>query len=227
MKKCENFIIPQMITTGSYIQQQGETQINKITNCVYIPIDKTLESFLKTDGNLQCILDYKQSLETNRLTNVISNVIQTPYWKEKTFKYANKLVLPLFLYVDDFETGNVLGSHSGIQKFCGVYMNIPLLPPEKKSKLNSIFVSMIINSIDLKELSQKVIFSNLIKDLNNLESNGLNINVNKTNYSIYFVLVSILGDNLGLNSILGYTESFNAQFYAVFAQILLNIAHFH
>ena len=39
MKKRENFIIPQMITTGSYIQQQGETQINKITNCVYIPID--------------------------------------------------------------------------------------------------------------------------------------------------------------------------------------------
>jgi len=39
--------------------------------------------------------------------------------------FNGKTVLPLFMYFDDFESGNVLGSHSGIHKVGAVYVSIP------------------------------------------------------------------------------------------------------
>jgi hypothetical protein len=44
------------------------------------------------------------------------------------------------LYVDSFETTNVLGSHTGIQKMEGLYMSIQNLPSELHSKLDNVFL---------------------------------------------------------------------------------------
>lgn len=46
-----------------------------------------------------------------------------------------------------------------------------------------------------------------------LESEGLKIKMsNGTEYQVYFIPVLILGDNLGLNSLLGFSKSFNGCF---------------
>lgn len=56
-------------------------------------------------------------------------------------------------------------------------------------------------------------FNALIKELLDLHENGISITVNLNTYQIYFALGLVLGDNLGLNSILGFTESFLANHY--------------
>lgn len=38
------------------------------------------------------------------------------------------------------------------------------------------------------------------------------VNIENQNYTIYFSLSLIIGDNLGLHSILGFSESFNANY---------------
>jgi len=56
-------------------------------------------------------------------------------------------------------------------------------------------------------------FSALIKELVSLQEEGIMICIDGKEIKIYFSLGLVLGDNLGLNSILGFVESFSANFY--------------
>ncbi|XP_008183178.1 uncharacterized protein LOC103309465 [Acyrthosiphon pisum] len=55
-------------------------------------------------------------------------------------------------------------------------------------------------------------FASLINDLIDLQENGITITVNSNIIQVYFVLGLVLGDNLGLNSILGFVSSFSANY---------------
>lgn len=62
----------------------------------------------------------------------IENIIQSSYWKERKSKLELKddeEALPIFIYYDDFEPLNALGSHRGAYKLSGVYVYMPCLPP--------------------------------------------------------------------------------------------------
>ncbi|KAJ8910980.1 hypothetical protein NQ315_003673 [Exocentrus adspersus] len=71
---------------------------------------------------------------------------------------------------------------------------------------------------DLKEFGEDVIFSKAIDECNYLETTGIKVNQNGKEITIYFCLALLLGDNLGLNTILGFAESFRANFYCRFCK---------
>lgn len=52
----------------------------------------------------------------------------------------------------------------------------------------------------------------MISEINFLQTNGVNIQIEDKNYTIHFYLALILGDNLGIRSILGFSESFMARY---------------
>ena len=70
---------------------------------------------------------------------VIFDFIRGSLWKEENTKSRGKLVLSLFMYFDDYETNNPMGSHRGIVKCNAVYLSVPCLPPQLQSKLENIF----------------------------------------------------------------------------------------
>jgi len=111
--------------------------------------------------------------------------------------------------------GNPLGSHSGVHKIGCIYYTVPALPPEYLSCLENIFPVFIFHSSDSgkDKFDSKKMFSSLIRDLIDLQENGISIGVNSINITIYFALGLILGDNLCLNSMLGFAESFSANHY--------------
>ncbi|CAI6376629.1 unnamed protein product [Macrosiphum euphorbiae] len=90
--------------------------------------------------------------------------------------------------------GNPLGSHSGVHKIGCIYYTIPALPPEYLSSLENIFPAFLFHSSDrgAHKFDNKTMFSALINTLIDLEENG---------------------DNLGLNSMLGFVHSFSANHY--------------
>lgn len=51
--------------------------------------------------------------------------------------------MPLFMFFDDYNSGNVLGSHSGIHKLGAVYVSTPCLPPYHSTTLSNIFLGLI------------------------------------------------------------------------------------
>lgn len=81
------------------------------------------------------------------------------------FPLESEVVLPLFLYFDDFTLGNVLGSRAGKSKIGGVYVSIPCWPPQLFSNLDSLFLFALFKSNDRKDFGNKATFATLISEL--------------------------------------------------------------
>lgn len=135
-------------------------------------------------------------------------------WKRYISKLDTSctLYLPLHIYFDDFEPLKVLGSHSGAYKIGAVYVNIPCFPESVSSKLKFIFLAMLFFSEDRVIYGNKRIFTPFINMINELNTTGITVNNSKYS-SIKFIPIHILGDNLALNSILGFVESFSSHYY--------------
>jgi len=53
------------------------------------------------------------------------------------------------MFFDDYEeSGNVLGSHSGVHKLGAVYVSTPCLPPNRSTTLSNIFLALLFHSSD-------------------------------------------------------------------------------
>jgi len=117
----------------------------------------------------------------------------------------------LILYFDDIEINNPLGSHANIRKLGAVYFSLACIPYEFSSMLENIFLAQFHYTKDHKISGNMKTFRNIIDQIIDLEKHGLTINVSGQQRTIYFSLLTIIGDNLALNDICGCTTSFNAQ----------------
>lgn len=146
--------------------------------------------------------------------DVLNNVIQGSLLKgSSVYNTQNQVMkLPLFVYFDDYEVGNPLGSRAGVNKLGAVYVSIPCIPPEYLSSINHIFLTLLFYSSDRELFGNKAVFSILIREINFFVEEGITISYNNSTVRIFFYLCGILGDNLGLHSILGFTESFSASY---------------
>lgn len=152
--------------------------------------------------------------------DILTSFLNGTTWKSIKYSFKNKIVFPIFLYYDDAEMGNQLGSHSGIHKMGCIYYTITALPHQYLSSLDNIFPAFLFHSADRGNLkfNNKTMFASLIKVLIYLYDNGITISVNSVDIQVYFALGLVLGDNLGLNSILGFVESFSANYYCKFCR---------
>ncbi|XP_030762279.1 uncharacterized protein LOC115887094 [Sitophilus oryzae] len=209
LKNANFFIEPQPFYIGSILdnKKSGSTVNMTFKKCEgqIIPLRKILKHFLEIPGVLNTILEYQKSEENK---DHLSSIFNGELWKSIKIKY-NKIVIPLLIYYDDFETGNPLGSHSGIYKLGGVYVKIAGIPPKYSSKLENIFLWGLFYSQDRNEFSNRKVFQSFLNELLYLENVGLNI----FGQQILFVAPLIVGDNLGINSVIGFQESFSANYF--------------
>ncbi|XP_046740534.1 uncharacterized protein LOC124407968 [Diprion similis] len=117
------------------------------------------------------------------------------------------------------ELNNPLGSHKCINKLGAVYFTLGCIPPQYSSLLENIFLAQLHNSQDHNTFGNKDVFRKLILEIINLEKNGIIINTGTVKKKVYFVLTKILDENLGLHSILSFTESFNANYVCRFCRV--------
>lgn len=233
-ERAQSYIPPQEYSIGERLEfRRGDdaprAEMVDVTG-QFIPLRKTLKIFFEMPRVLDETLDYIKDLKNH--TEVMSNFIQGELWKDMSLQFGEQLVFPLFMYFDDYENNNPLGSHRGISKCGAVYISIPCLPPAFASKLQNIFLFTLFNSLDRTTFKNKLIFSKVIDELLYLETTGIIINHRNQELTIFFKLALILGDNLGLHSLLGFTESFNVscvdgfcRFCCIKKQEINNIVH--
>ena len=198
--------------TGCYIQSQryivGDEVDDKLENgevikkiavvtANFIPMRDVLRKFFNLPGVFKAVFKYYHKLFTN--VDVIQNFVQGNLWRKKV-------------------KNNPLGSHKTIHKLGLVYYSIPCLPPEVNSLIENIFVGGFFHSQDRYQFENHIIFQIFIEELNYLETECIDIETEKGKQKIYFALGLLLGDNLGLKSILGFIESFNATYYCRFCK---------
>lgn len=219
---CGNYIPPRKYVIG---QRLKEININNkiileptVVFGQIIPLREVFKMIFERPNFFKLMQNYYE--ETMLDKEVISNFIQGELWRSKIVNNNfNKHVFPIFLYFDDYETGNALGSHSGRNKLGAVYVSLASLPSELKSTLNNIYLFALFYSKDRKEFGNKRVFHELTSELKFLEEVGIDINVDNKVTTIHFKLGLIIGDNLGIHSILGFTESFSANYRCRFCKV--------
>ncbi|CAD6229255.1 GSCOCG00012098001-RA-CDS, partial [Cotesia congregata] len=150
----------------------------------------------------------------NNTLKIIRNIVQGSLWDDRIKRKGNKdIVLPLIAFYDNLETGNPLRSHSRINKLGAVHTSIATVPPNMSSKLENICLTELFYSNDRVTFCNALIFKKLIIDLKELEEVSIEICLNNEILRVKFVLVTLARNNLGLNSILGFPESFNATYF--------------
>ncbi|XP_025200474.1 uncharacterized protein LOC112598290 [Melanaphis sacchari] len=125
-----SFIKPEEKVVGQRLNTVMKSGISflKPFNCTeqFIPLRIVLKKFFSLENILTETLDYMCSLKNE--SGILSNFIQGTYWKSRMKKHEGRFVLPLFMFFDDYESGNVLGSHSDIPSFTGnLYFELGLI----------------------------------------------------------------------------------------------------
>lgn len=215
-EKSNKFVFPESQVVG--VSQTSKRKDNKVfmninnNLCYFLSMAQTLSLFLELPGVFDSILDYQK--QVSHMSNItLLNVVNGSLWKQLKVDLDTEIIFPIVVYFDDFEILNPLGSHAGSYKIGVVYYTLPTIPPSYASKLENIFLALIFYSGDRTKFGNDKIFHKVISELNNLQQKGISINVSNKSINVKFVLTTIIGDNLGLNSILGYFESFSSNYY--------------
>lgn len=212
LRSTTNYLDPIEYIVGQRFDKIKDIGLPKSYTAQMIPIAKVLKKFFELPDVLNETLKY---IKTLLLQKEISNIIQTDTWRQKIKDFPSDCyVFPIFIYFDEYETGNPLGSHAGIHKLGAIYFSIPCIPQKYLAQIENIFLGLLFHGDDLKEFGIKNIFSKFIVELISLEKHGIEINVSSTDVKkIYFCVSLFLGDNLGLNTLLGFVGSFRANFF--------------
>lgn len=183
---------------------------NKIYHSMlsFVYLKPVLKRFLELPNVLDAIDSFAVKCQINKN---LRSVFQGQFWKS-VVNETSEYTLPLAIYFDDFEINNPLGSRKCKNKLGAVYCSILCLPPEFASKLENIFLIQLHKYEDHKLLNNKKLFINVVREIQELVSNGIAINKNGREKKIFFKLCYIVGDNLGLNTILGFIKNFNQSY---------------
>ncbi|XP_034254729.1 uncharacterized protein LOC117653268 [Thrips palmi] len=216
---CLLLPVPHTIGYGMRDKKKNGIMVKEIVPMQgqFIPLRKLFKMFLSLPGVFNTCYSYMEKLEKE--TNVLANFVQGKLWKEKkALHFKDKIVFPLFVYYDDLEVNDPLGSHKVVSKLGGTYVTIPCLPPEYQSKLENIFLALLIYSLDRSLFGNANVFKILVDEINYLQKTGIEIDVDGSPIRVYFALGLVLGDNLALNGVLGFVESFRAYYFCRFCK---------
>lgn len=207
------FVPPKSVRLGPLLTSLGRQPLTFTTSTAQlVSLRSTLQRILSIPGVMAEIDSYINALSLN---DDLTNIVCSSSWKstvEDIQPPATSTTLPLLLYFDDFETGNPLGSHAGVHKLGGVYVSIPCLPQRHSSQLAYIFLQYLFHSSDRTTFGNEITFASVISQLNKLATEGVDIDTSYFKGNVRFGVAAIVGDNLGLHSMLGFAEGFTAHF---------------
>lgn len=109
---------------------------------------------------------------------------------------------------------NPLGPHSS--SILDVYFSFPPAPEVLRSNLNTIFLAALFKSENKKYIGYDKCFNYLVYEVNELQNIGINLTLNGKQFSITFLLELVVGDNLGVNTVLGFARLFSSNNFCCF-----------
>ena len=189
----------------------GTTDKGRPDSIQYISLIDTMKKIFSDEDFFQSCKKY-MSMQSENPT-ILSDFKDGSTFRETV--EPDKITFPFVVYYDDFESGNPLGSKRGIHKIGAVYMALRCCDPFFYCKVNEIRLIMLMLSKQREKYGNEKIFKPLIDDIDRLENIGIVVNQEK----VKFKFIGLNGDNLGLHSLLGFSESFSADFICRFCKM--------
>jgi hypothetical protein len=197
---------------GPVVTRNDVRMTENISKGMVMPLKFQFQKFFELGDNLDITLKtIKKLLTENQATSIITNIIHGEVWKSKVVSFSDKIVIPYILYYDDLEINNALGSHATEQSLAAFYYSFPTLPQHYLSSLENIFVALVYKSKDARH-GNDACLNILVQEIKFLEKHGLLLQTKEGQFKVYFLLSAVVGDNLGLNSLLGFTKSFKSSY---------------
>ena len=158
------------------------------------------------------IIALVESKKINLIYPYSNNTELTSFNDGKLFKkhqlFSKQASIKIKLFFDELETVDAIGFNRGKHKLGGFYYTINDTPVDFNSRLEDIYVAILVKSVLIKEYGFFKILEPLIRDLKQLED-GFILNERVVRGS----LCVIVGDNLAANQIGGFIESFSHDYY--------------
>jgi hypothetical protein len=123
--------------------------------------------------------------------------------------FPDSLPIILQVYFDEVELVNPLGSKTGIHKLGAFYFTIRNFPPLVNSATHNIHLFALAHAQDLKQHGMDGVLNVLVDELQRLHDVGFKFARGQKQQHVRCLLSQVVGDNLGLHSLLGYVENFN------------------
>lgn len=182
--------------TGAPIQEQEKETFQ------YIPLAISLKKFLEQPGVMNAIFSAKASADPNVLVTYRDGIL----FKNRYQQHGEVPLIPLLLYNDDFETANPLGSRKGKHKISAFYTNVLCLPRRYQARLNNILLTALITSSLITKYGVESVVKVIKEEIQMLSNACLNIEGDDFSGLVRPVLFQVVGDNLGIHTMLGYVR---------------------
>lgn len=223
-KDNNTYIPPEPVYFTRSSVQSKRGAVEKILAGQFIPVRRVLAKLLSIPNLLKEMDKYVGSLKDPE--GGICHYIHSPGWSRVmdgcSFHDSDVIWLPLHLYFDEFEAGNPLGSRRGVNKLGAVYLSIPSLPIRFVSKIKFIFLVMLFHASDMGAFRVDThdgtpvgnnVFKKVIDEMNFLHDVGVPVQLSPhRTVTVKFSTACLLGDNLALNQICGFVESFRSPY---------------
>lgn len=99
-----------------------------------------------------------------------------------------------------------------------IYFLLKSLPPDLLSGLQSQLLLAVYKSDDAAAHGLDVILHPIVEEIRDLERDGIFVNTPSYQGVVKFTVLQVVGDNLGLHSVLGYIESFSGNYVCRFCK---------
>lgn len=196
-----NMVSPQSIELGYHLKK-SQGGIKRIRDYGYfIPFEDLITI-------LYCLPEVQFWFQNNHKTHdtLMRDICDGCYIKENPLFRRNPNALQIILYNDDIEIVNPLGTHVKKHKVTLFYVAFANIPPEYRSKLQSIFLVAVAKSRYIRKHGVSKLLKNFIQTVSRLVSGGFEIQVNGRAHNIEGALVMAPADTPAANSLGGFKE---------------------
>lgn len=171
--KPESFFIGEI----SDNKKDGRTTVWTKKSCTgqFVPMRRVLQMFLELPNVYEEIKGYMHNEISSKSNGVHTSIFHGKLWSDISESFIDKIVIPLYLYYDDFEVCDPLSSAKGIHKVGGLYYSIAAMPPKYSSNLDNIFLAQFIYSTDHRDFQNEKCFHKVIEEFKYLYEHGISI----------------------------------------------------
>jgi len=188
---------------------QKQVQVEVSDTFYYVRIENTLRLILQQPRSWSFIDTRTQQAPSGLLTQWVDGDNGQHMASYCTSHFPSSIPIFIQIYFDEVETVNPLGSKTGIHKLGAFYFVVKNFPPVVNSSLHNIHLLALAHSEDLKRYTADAVMRTVVAELQVLHNDGLTVSVNGHSGHFRCMLSQVVGDNLGLHSLLGYVENFS------------------
>ena len=178
---------------------------SKVESYEYVSLKGSIKNLLEDES-------YQAQKKTDPYRSeegLVKDVRDGQYFKHNKYFQDNPDAVPILLFQDELELCNPLGSGKSKHKVNATYFTTLDIQSPLRSRVKSIQLVSLVMSKVWKKYGNEKCNERLIKDLMELESDGIEVNDPEKKVA-KAALCYIVGDNLGLHQLAEFSANFNS-----------------